>query len=314
MTAQWGVADVQDPGVPEEGHEVNMSVSRNADCTYDVVSRDRAPEQGDAATWTHGSVSQSVSSTAYSGQAAIPSVPSASAGQTVSARFSRNSDCTYSGQVDVVSSTPDSGTSWNGGTACQPVTYTLYDHVTAIPSTTPGSMQSIDASFSRESDGTYSGRVAVRDYSGMSGEVYRDSWESVEESPNHRYVYETTIIMFRHMRSIPTIPKSARISVDVHMEDDCTFSGTITATKLKKWEVYGSGGSGGLATGSYDREEYAVIGGVVCKRTLKYNTTVYQGSGNASASTLSGFDSVVGYGYGVMGIKCTNPGVPWEPA
>lgn len=243
VTARWGVSDVQDPGTPAEGHEVNMSVSRNADCTYDVVSRDRAPELGQAPSWDHGSATQAVHSTAYSGQAAIPDLPTASVGQTVSARFSRNSDCTYSGQVDVATAESQGYDEWTDGSACHPVVvrqwHSVSDPASVISQLSEGDV--VSARVSRGSDGLYT-VVVERDSRKDYPYEKEFTWRSGQ--------YEFRRYVFRNLKAPHLYDEDAEDAVvtnEFSLNDACLYDGVSTVRR----DVDGDdgGGDGGYTWG-----------------------------------------------------------------
>ena len=307
-TAAWGVPAEALPvfGPRQEGASVSMSVSRNADCTFDYVRKETQPMRDATTSWTSGGTCEREDTTLYSHVAQIPVVGAGTgAGVVKRASFHMNEDCTFSGQVSTVTSQEKQSSEWTDGYKCQQTTHRAYFNQRSV--NIPASLmegQHVSASVSMNADCTYNYQYAKTQFEEKDEKEI--TWTSTEEGPRYKYEYEHTLHLFSHVRKLPSIPKYASVDVDVRINEDCTYSGAIKAKKLSSWSDAGGGGGsgdGGIGTGSTSRTLYAIVNGRTMKRTITYGITVYKGEGNASASTLAGHQSVTGIPGGCL---CTD--------
>lgn len=302
--AYWNQPTLNIPPIPQGG-TVSTSVSRNADCTYDYVTKVTPAMEAGGGEWEAGSQCESVRTTTYFHHVGIPPVSIGGRGTYTRASFRMNEDCTFSGDVDVATSSPDSQ-SWTDGGGCAPADHHVFFNQTSVSIPVPSSGQFVSASVSKNRDCTYDYQYAVR-----TAEERMDTkeWESVEEGPRHKYTYEHKLILFSHVRSFPEVPSHANVTVSVSLNDDCTYSGHIATKKLKKWEEASRGEEeGGIGTGTFTRTIKAIVSGVTKTRTMTYQTTVYKGAGNASASTLAHHQSVATAGGVIMAVDLIDEG------
>lgn len=284
-TMGWGVTSI--PGGASAGG-VSVSVSRNPDCTFDYVRKETPAMNSAGGSWDGGSQCELVHTTAYFHHNGVPPVSMGGQGTYTRANFRMNEDCTYSGDVEVATSTPDSQ-SWTDGGACAPADHHVYFNQKSVSIPAPASGQTVSASVSKNRDCTYNYQYAVRTAEERTDE---QEWESEEEGPTYKYTYENRLILFSHVRQVPRVPHHSSVGVSVQLNDDCTYSGSITSRRLKRWAQASRGEGGGIGTSTFTRTIKAIVNGVTKTRTMKYQTTVYKGSGNASASTLAHHQSI----------------------
>lgn len=298
------------PSVPEPaaGEVVRASLSMNDDCTYDGQVTVVKPPPKTTLSWLDGSPCRPVEHTVWQGWTDVPDIEASAQGKMVAASLRRNDDCTYDGTQEVATSIPDSQ-SWTDGGGCAPADHHVFFNQPSVFIPAPSSGQFVSASVSKNRDCTYDYQYAVR-----TAEERMDTkeWESVEEGPRHKYTYEHTLILFSHVRTFPTVPSHASVTVSVQLNDDCTYSGHIATKKLKKWEEASRGEEeGGIGTGTFTRTIKAIVNGVTKTRTMQYQTTVYKGTGNASASTLAKHQSVATAAGAIVAVDLIDEG-KWE--
>lgn len=308
-TMGWGVTEI--PSGPSVGG-VSISVSRNPDCTFDYVRKETSVMQSAGESWEDGSQCEKVNTTVYFHHNGVPPVSVGAPGTYTRANFRMNEDCTYSGDITVATSNPDSQ-KWVDGGMCAPVTHYACFNQPSVVISPPSKGQTISASVSKNRDCTYNYQYAIRDAAG--GRMDEKEWESVEEGPNHKYTYEHKLILFSHVEGLPPIPQHSSVGVSVQLNDDCTYSGSITSRRLKSWEMSSSSGSGsgggGIGKGSFTRKIKAIVNGVTKTRVMKYSVTVYKGSGNASASTLANHQSVSSVAGAIIAVDLDDEG-SWQ--
>ena len=302
-SAFWNQRSVAIPAIPAGG-TVSASVSRNADCTYDYVTKVTPAMSSAGGSWDGGSQCEAVHTTAYFHYGSIPPVPRGGRGTYTRANFRMNEDCTYSGDVEVATSAPDSQ-SWTDGGACAPADHHVFFNQDSVDIPPPSPGQTVSASVSKNRDCTYNYQYAVRT---AEERVDEQEWESEEEGPTYKYTYENKLILFSHMKSVPRVPHHSSVGVSVQLNDDCTYSGSITSRRLKNWAQASHGGDGGIGTSTFTRTIKAIVNGVTKTRTMRYQTTVYKGAGNASASTLAHHQSVSGVAGAIVAVDLIDEG------
>lgn len=301
--AYWGAPSVSVPAIPRGG-TVSASVSRNADCTYDYVVKSTPAMVSAGGEWDGGSQCEKVHTTVYFHHDGLPQVAVGGQGTYTRANFRMNEDCTYSGDVEVATSTPDVQ-SWTDGSACVPTEHVAGFNQPSVAIPSPSSGQTVSASVSKNRDCTYNYQYAVRTAEERQDE---QEWESEEEGPTYKYTYENKLILFSHMKTVPRAPHHSSVGVSVQLNDDCTYSGSITSRRLKKWEQASHGGDGGIGTNTFTRTIKAIVNGVTKSRVMKYQTTVYKGAGNASASTLAHHQSVSAAAGAIIAVDLVDEG------
>ena len=289
---------------PGAGEVVRASVSMNDDCTFDGQVTVVKPPPRSTLSWSDGSQCELVHTTAYFHHNGVPPVSRGGQGTYTRANFRMNEDCTYSGDVEVATSTPDSQ-SWTDGGACAPADHHVYFNQKSVSIPAPSSGQTVSASVSKNRDCTYNYQYAVRTAEERTDE---QEWESEEEGPTYKYTYENRLILFSHTRQVPRVPHHSSVGVSVQLNDDCTYSGSITSRRLKRWAQASHGEGGGIGTSTFTRTIKAIVNGVTKTRTMKYQTTVYKGSGNASASTLARHQSISSAAGAIIAVDLVDEG------
>lgn len=283
---KWNQASVS-INPPGTGETVSASVSRNPDCTYDyTVKRTPAPKQTQV-SWGEGSGAVRTTTTLFDRVTGLPSTGQGGIGTTVRASFRRNEDCTFSGEVSSSSALGDRQ-QWIEGNSCDSPYGGLVRNAVSI---VPPQGKHVSVSASANQDGTYDYSYHVRN---PQPKKYEKDWESVEEGPTHKYTYKTKIIAFANQSDIPKPPAGSQVSASVHLNDDCTLSGVLTATWLKKWEKRSQSEESGYASKTITKEFTRIANGVVQKRKRIFDLGYFSGV-NASkfnASQARQFDEI----------------------
>ena len=184
----------------------------------------------------------------------------------------------------VTTSSPSTET-WHEGSDCGGVsTVTAYDHVASIVD--PGTKDSTvtRASWRRESDCTWSGQVSETTWTRKPADTVE--WESVTKTPRSSQTHAHTLSLLNHstfedLKAVIDRFKGSEVGVSVSVNDDCTVSGTVHASKLVEWAT-DDDGDGFVKTGTAKQVEYMSHGGLIYKKTATYNTVMVRGKGNES--------------------------------
>ena len=205
----------------KKGSTVELSVSRNADCTYDWRKRTVPAETAETLSWREGSVNEPVDVTTRVA-ATTWSVPAPTVGQRVSAQVTRNADCTYGSTVRVETSTGGTA-SWTEGSPCRPTqvvnAYAVHDYHPYV--TAPGNGETVRHSVSRRPDGLWD----VRSERSVAPAPESTTWtEGTVTRPR-------TVTRFENWRDssfanvAPAVGKT--VSVNAAKQADCTWAGTV---------------------------------------------------------------------------------------
>ena len=258
--AAWNQHGISIPA-PGKGERVSASVSRNADCTYDVQYRVTKPAEPDTdAQWSDGSCGQRTVHRLYVDVKSIDHGAEQSVGEkgkTVRASWTRNEDCTYSGQTSVTTSEEDV-VEWDDGTACGLSTHTT-QYINqraqrAVPAPAPG--QTVRGGVRKNADCTYDTTVEVTTANELDTGMI--TWESVETTPHMKTTRSHGYRAFRNMRAQPRLPAGRHnwTSVVYERNADCTWSGHFAYDDLKEWKTLAGSDDGGIREN--DEYEYKV--------------------------------------------------------
>ena len=238
-SAWWGVDDLGKVSglhdTPSNGDSVSVSVSRNPDCTYDVVRKVRHPaEASDSLSWEEGTPCRPVETHLYDSVPELPTndIPRREKGKTIQASFRRNDDCTFSGTWSVVETVFSGEESWKEGTECRGVDASAWWGVDDLGKVsglhdTPSNGDSVSVSVSRNPDCTYDVVRKVRHPADPSDDLSWDEGTACFPVTTHLYDSVTEIPSVGQPKPGETIQASFR------RNDDCTFSGTVSKTTRK---------------------------------------------------------------------------------
>ena len=302
-----GLITAPEPAAREAGKMVSASIRRNDDCTYDGT-QEVVTNKASQITWTAGSACEQVETQAFFHSRSMPRIPGGEIGSYVRASIQRNEDCTFSGTIDKTRASSRL-VEWTDGAGCAITKHTAGFSVTSVsvPSPSPGT--TVSASVSMNRDCTYNYQSAVRKSQPF---MHTQDWESEEEGPGYKYTYDNSLVLFANQSRLPPVPHHANVGVSSSVNEDCTYNGTYTTRNLKKWSrPTGGGGSGGTGTGTITKTFKAIVNGVTKTRKATYAVTVYEGEGNASASTLAHHQEVSAAGGRIFCLDVLNEGV-WQ--
>lgn len=272
---------------PSQGRTVSASVSRNADCTYDVTEKVTTSPSPSTATWTDGSCAQTTVHVLHENARSVPSPGPGDVGVVKRASFRRNEDCTYSGEVATSTSQAKMSTDlvYNSGPHVH--TVMVYRNQTA-PQKYEGTAvcDSARNSFQMNEDCTYSGHAEkiVFDNTKWQKDSGDKTWYSIVTKPNGvTYKYKHTLRLFRGQDELPTPPKSKAGSISVSFDECGRYQGRYETTDLE--EVSGEGVTNGVYGGHRSGEILLKHGGMKKTSTgekydVKAYVEIYYGSGN----------------------------------
>lgn len=235
---------------PGEGESVSASVSRNADCTYDVSYKVRKPASGVAVEWADGSECRHVAHRAWFDVKDQPSFTEPAPGRTVDASLRFNpDDCTWSGQESVAESEEDL-LEWTDGTACGATrAVTQYMNRGApVEAPEPREGETVRVAQSRNADCTYNTEVVVETAREMDTGLVE--WTSRETGANRVSWYSHGYRAFRNVVGDPPRPEGDHNwTYELRQNDDCTWSGHMAYKDLDRWES--SAAEGGIRENDY---------------------------------------------------------------
>lgn len=238
------------------GGTLDVSLSFDpSSCTWSGKQVVTSPSSSVEDSWETGDSLETSVTTHYQNSPVRPQVPSVECGRTVQASFSQNADCTWDGNV-TVREAQEYGTEWDDG-SCMAQTHTEVVRNAKDPppaaDTPEGTVVSIRSQ--RNPDCTYDYSVTTRE------SVEKTSgwhvWESVEKGKSSTSTYENGTMVFYNVKDVDSfVRKNTKdghaYSVELHMNEDCTYSGTIRYKDLVSWTDSGSGHDGGI----HENDEY----------------------------------------------------------
>ena len=208
---------------PSPGQTVSASIRRNDDCTYDGQVTVREGMKEEVLQWTQGSRCRPQHVTRTMNSASVPEVPVPEEGQTVSASISRNSDCTYDGQVTLTYPGSAEPVTYITGSQCVRVTEVAVRNAKEpleIPVAKKG--QTVQANISRQDDCTYDSRYSVTEVS-----PEEMSWT---EGSQCKVVESHHLLNQADYSAIPSPGKGQTVSASVQRNQDCTYDVSYKVT------------------------------------------------------------------------------------
>ena len=235
---------------PGTGESVSVSVSRNADCTYDVVRKVRKPHDAQAPVqWTVGSACRTVVHKAWFDVKDMPQFSETAPGKVVDASLRFNpDDCTWSGQESVAESEAEL-LEWDDGTACGVSRNTkVYMNRRGGPqgAPVPSEGQVVRARSTKNADCTYDTEIVVETAREMDTGMI--GWVSKETTPRGMTVwYDHGYRAFRNVKGSPPKPEGEHnwTSYSVQQNDDCTWIGHMSYRDFQRVE-FADGFEGGI--------------------------------------------------------------------
>ena len=228
------LADAQSkiPSVDEVDGTLNVSLRKNADCSWDLEYTITTPEAYDSVSWTDGSECKKIENYVVSG---IPTKDEAlqlldtygkvGKGYTVDSRISKDQDCTWTVTIVKHYASADGDATWTDGT-CMTQQTTTVETAAETPdlNVTPAEGQSVQARVYMNDDCTWTKQVTV-----STPKAWKDtqSWYSGDRSHVTQTTYRNQVAPIIRTSRDPDVSVSNRWTLNEY----CLYDGDSTITR-----------------------------------------------------------------------------------
>lgn len=280
---------------PLPGETVNASVNQNDDCTYDAQISITDPTKPFDKSFTEGSVYEKVEARVFQNLPEIPDLPDLELGESVQVSIRQESDCTYSGSINIAKRDEQSA-KWTTGSICSPVTEgrvvnaeTYANHIPTANA--PG--EYVQASVNLRSDGLYDishAKAIEAEYD--TGWL---TWTKVARNSTSKTTYKCGLRKVGGYKTAAEVlgllnfagDHDLNISVSYNPRT-CTYEGTAGYSDWEGTEANGDGAEGGSKSAVKTFVTYGqIVPGISesssprqLKITRTYNVVTYYGTGN----------------------------------
>lgn len=281
-------AEADDDAEPGATKRVSLNWDPSTDTWSGQMSVTDPFQANEDLSWEDGPSCQRTSHKLIIDSPDKPDVAPGEDGEIVRASLSYNeNNCTWSGQVSRTEPAKPDTMFWMEGSACRSVSsyHKVNQRSYHIPTVKTG--EHISASVSKNQDCTYdvSYRITSKEAPYDSGWI---TWESEVESPTHTYVYECGYRVFYGHTDVPSFSGKGDVSLSFSRNNDtCTYSGSATYKKLKRWTLSGGGEGGSQGTQDVKLDSDVVVNGRLITAHTDVHITTYEGQ-RPTASMVDG--------------------------